>query len=77
MVSEAEKFASQDAERKEQAEVTNQAESAIFQAEKLISEHKDQSAGRSGAADGRKDRSGADGADVAAMSPRSRRRPRR
>ena len=41
MVSEAEKFASEDAERKEQAEVTNQAESAIFQAEKLISEHKD------------------------------------
>ena len=36
MVSEAEKFASEDAERKEQAEVTNQAESAIFQAEKLI-----------------------------------------
>ena len=41
MVAEAEKFASQDAERKEQAEVNNQAESAIFQAEKLISEHKD------------------------------------
>ena len=41
MVAEAEKFASQDAERKEQAEVNNQAESAIFQAEKLIEEHKD------------------------------------
>ena len=41
MVAEAEKFASQDAERKEQAEVNNQAESATFQAEKLISENKD------------------------------------
>ena len=41
MVAEAEKFASQDAERKERAEVENQAESAIFQAEKLIREHKD------------------------------------
>ena len=41
MVAEAEKFASQDAERKEQAEVKNQAESAIFQAEKLISENQD------------------------------------
>ena len=41
MVAEAEKFASQDAERKEQAEVNNQAESAIFQAEKLIRENKD------------------------------------
>ncbi|MCY4064384.1 MAG: molecular chaperone DnaK, partial [Chloroflexi bacterium] len=41
MVAEAEKFASQDAERKEQAEVDNQAEGAIFQAEKLIREHKD------------------------------------
>ena len=41
MVAEAEKFASQDAERKEQAEVKNQAESAIFQAEKLISENKE------------------------------------
>ncbi len=41
MVAEAEKFASQDAERKEQAEVANQAESAIFQAEKLISENRD------------------------------------
>ncbi|MCY3796290.1 MAG: Hsp70 family protein, partial [Chloroflexi bacterium] len=42
MVADAEKFASQDAERKEQAEVVNQAEGAIFQAEKLIREHKDQ-----------------------------------
>ena len=42
MVAEAEKFASQDAERKEQAEVNNQAESAIFQAEKLIRDHKEQ-----------------------------------
>ena len=41
MVTEAEKFASQDAERKEQAEVENQAEAAIFQAEKLIRENKD------------------------------------
>ncbi len=41
MVAEAEKFASQDAERKEEAEVNNQAESAIFQAEKLIRENKD------------------------------------
>ena len=41
MVAEAEKFASQDAERKEQAEVDNQAEGAIFQAEKLIRENKD------------------------------------
>ena len=41
MVAEAEKFASQDAERKEQAEVTNQAEGAIFQAEKLIRENED------------------------------------
>ena len=41
MVAEAEKFASQDAERKEQAEVSNQAEGAIFQAEKLIREHKE------------------------------------
>ncbi len=39
MVAEAERFASEDAERKEQAEVNNQAESAIFQAEKLISEN--------------------------------------
>ena len=42
MVAEAEKFASQDAERKEHAEVNNQAESAIFQAEKLIRDHKEQ-----------------------------------
>ena len=42
MVAEAEKFASQDAERKEQAEVSNQAESAVFQAEKLIRENKEQ-----------------------------------
>ncbi len=42
MVAEAEKFASEDAERKEQAEVSNQAESAIFQAEKLIRDHKEQ-----------------------------------
>ncbi len=41
MVAEAEKFASQDAERKERAEVSNQAESAIFQAEKLIRENED------------------------------------
>ena len=41
MVSEAEKFASQDAERKERAEVDNQAESVIFQAEKLIREYRD------------------------------------
>ena len=41
MVEEAEKFASQDAERKEEAEVSNQAEGAIFQAEKLIREHND------------------------------------
>ena len=41
MVAEAEQFASQDAERKEQAEVSNQAESAIFQAEQLIREHKE------------------------------------
>ena len=42
MVAEAEKFASQDAERKEQAEVKNQAEAAIFQAEKLINENREQ-----------------------------------
>ena len=42
MVAEAEKFASQDAERKEQAEVANQAEAAIFQAEKLIRENQEQ-----------------------------------
>ena len=41
MVAEAEKFASQDAERKEGAEVNNQAEGAVFQAEKLIRENKD------------------------------------
>ncbi len=41
MVAEAEKFASHDAERKERAEVDNQAEGAIFQAEKLLREHKD------------------------------------
>ena len=41
MVAEAEKFAGQDAERKEEAEVNNQAESAVFQAEKLIRENKD------------------------------------
>jgi molecular chaperone DnaK len=41
MVAEAEKFASEDAERKEQAEVVNQAESTIFQAEKLIRDYKD------------------------------------
>jgi molecular chaperone DnaK len=41
MVEEAEKFASQDAARKEEAEVSNQAEGAIFQAEKLIREHND------------------------------------
>ena len=42
MVAEAEKFASQDAERKEQAEVKNQAEAAVFQAEKLINENREQ-----------------------------------
>ena len=41
MVAEAEQFASQDAERKERAEVSNQAESAIFQAEQLIRDHAD------------------------------------
>ena len=41
MVAEAEKFASEDAERKEQAEVNNQAESAVFQAEQLIRENED------------------------------------
>ena len=41
MVADAEKFASQDAERKEQAEIINQAESAILQAEKLINENRD------------------------------------
>ena len=40
-VAEAEKFASEDAEQKEKAEVENQAESVIYQAEKLLSEHKD------------------------------------
>ncbi len=40
-VAEAEKFASADAEQKEKAEVDNQAESVIYQAEKLLSEHKD------------------------------------
>ncbi len=42
MVAEAEKFASEDAERKEQAEVKNQAEMAVFQAEKLINENREQ-----------------------------------
>ena len=41
MVVEAEKFASEDAERKETAEVNNQAESAVFQAEQLIRENED------------------------------------
>ena len=41
MVTEAEKFASQDAERKERAEVSNQAESVIFQAEQMIRDHQD------------------------------------
>lgn len=41
MVQEAEKFASEDAERKEVAEVENQAESTIFQAEKLIREYEE------------------------------------
>jgi len=41
MVQEAEKYASEDAERKEQAEVENQAESTVFQAEKLIRDYKD------------------------------------
>ncbi|MCY4146278.1 MAG: molecular chaperone DnaK [Chloroflexi bacterium] len=40
-VAEAEQFASADAEQKEKAEVENQAESAIYQAEKLLGEHKD------------------------------------
>ena len=40
-VAEAEQFASADAEQKEKAEVDNQAESVIYQAEKLLSEHKD------------------------------------
>lgn len=40
-VAEAEKFASADAEQKEKAEVENQAESVIYQAEKLLNEHKD------------------------------------
>ena len=40
-VAEAEKFASADAEQKEKAEVDNQAESVVYQAEKLLSEHKD------------------------------------
>ena len=40
-VKEAEQFASEDAERKEKADVENQAESVIYQAEKLLSEHKD------------------------------------
>lgn len=41
MVQEAEKYASEDAERKEQAEVINQAESTVFQAEKLIRDYQD------------------------------------
>ncbi|MDE2774469.1 MAG: molecular chaperone DnaK [Chloroflexota bacterium] len=41
MVTEAEKFASEDAERKENAEVKNQAEMAVFQAEKLINENRE------------------------------------
>jgi len=41
MVQEAEKFASEDAARKEQAEVFNQAESTVFQAEKLIRDYKE------------------------------------
>ena len=41
MVADAEKFAQEDAERKEQVEVINQAESVIFQAERLTREHKD------------------------------------
>lgn len=41
MVQDAEKFASEDAERKEQAEVVNQAESTIFQAEKLIRDYEE------------------------------------
>lgn len=41
MVQEAEKFASEDAERKEVAEVANQAESTIFQAEKLIRDYEE------------------------------------
>ena len=40
-VAEAEQFASEDAEQKEKAEVDNQAESVIYQAEKLLSEHKE------------------------------------
>ena len=41
MVQDAEKFASEDAERKETAEVSNQAESTIFQAEKLIRDYQE------------------------------------
>jgi len=41
MVTEAEKFAKEDAERREKAEVGNQAESAIYQAEKLIADNRD------------------------------------
>lgn len=41
MVQEAEKYANEDAERKEVAEVANQAESTIFQAEKLIRDYKE------------------------------------
>lgn len=41
MVQEAEKYASEDSQRKEQAEVVNQAESTIFQAEKLLRDYKD------------------------------------
>ena len=40
-VKEAEQFASEDAERKEKADVDNQADSVIYQAEKLLGEHKD------------------------------------
>jgi molecular chaperone DnaK len=41
MVKEAEQHAAEDAKRKEAAEVNNQAESAIFSAEKLLREHGD------------------------------------
>lgn len=41
MVQEAEKFASEDAKRKEHAEVVNQAESTIFSAEKLLQDFAD------------------------------------
>ncbi len=41
MVKEAEKYAAEDAKRKEEAEVRNQADSTVYQAEKTIKEFKD------------------------------------